>query len=131
MSELPQITGFFPIDPLDRRKIRAELLVQRAVESPLDEEERTGGKDADDECQHAGMPQGETRPHAHGTWQAHARWLRRANPTPRTVCSSFVSNGSSIFRRRRATVTSITLSSGVARAVTRQTSRASISRETT
>src|SRR6266481_479411 len=71
MTELSQIAGLLPIDLLDRREIRAELLVQRAVESRPDEEERAGGKDADDERQHAGMPQGKTRPDAEGPRQAH------------------------------------------------------------
>src|SRR5713101_4148221 len=39
MTELSQIAGLLPIDLLDRREIRAELLVQRAVESRPDEEE--------------------------------------------------------------------------------------------
>ena len=56
---------------------------------------------------------------------------RSVKPTPRTVWSSFRSNPSSILRRSRAMCTSMTLSIGVARAVSFHTSRASISRDTT
>src|ERR1700722_19663124 len=46
------------------------------------------------------------------------------NPTPRTVCRSFIGNGSSILRRIRAICTSITLSRDVWRTVVFHTSRA-------
>ena len=56
---------------------------------------------------------------------------RTMNPTPRIVWMSLVGNSASSFRRSRAMCTSITLSSGVVRAVSFQTSRASVPRDTT
>src|SRR5439155_13506927 len=55
---------------------------------------------------------------------------RSTKPTPRMVWMSFTCWPSSILRRRWATWTSITLSSGVARCGSRQTSLASICRVT-
>ena len=94
------------------------------------EQEDSGREGTDDECQHARIPEGQARAHA-PRGEPHSCLPPSMNPTPRRVWRSFFSNGSSIFRRSRATETSITLSSGVARAATCQTSRASISRDTT
>src|SRR5205814_1079087 len=84
----------------------------------------------DDRGQDAGVPERQARADA-ARAQHHGGSEPRTNPRPRMVWMSFFAKGSSTLRRTRAMLTSMTLSSGVARAVTCQTSRASISRETT
>src|SRR5262249_34451892 len=121
MVKLSEIADLFPIDALDRRDVIADLLVQRLVEPHSHEDEDSDGKHADHHGEDARVPQGEPRSETR-IGDLHPRSTRSTNPTPRTVWRSLGSSGSSIFRRRRATVTSITLSSGVARALTRQTS---------
>src|SRR5262249_36884349 len=127
--QVAQLPRLLAVDAVDRGELAPELLVQRGIEPGPDEQQNARGEDAYDQRQHARVPQGQARADTEGTGHHCARPSEK--PTPRTVCSSFFSNGSSILRRSRATVTSMTLSSGVARAVTCQTSLASISRETT
>src|SRR5262245_54799446 len=130
MGKLAKISRLFLVDPLDGRQVTFELPIQSANQDGLHEHENAAREHTDHQRKDGRVPQGEPdakRRHA----DAHGRSSRRTNPTPRTVWSIFVSNGSSTFRRRRAMVTSITLSRGVARAVTRHTSRASISLDTT
>src|SRR5262249_45080052 len=127
VGQLAQIPGLFTIDLLDGRQLVFDLSIERGVETGPHEAVDPDCKGADHESEHAGMPEGE----AHADARNHPCPPRTTNPTPRTVWSSLVSKWSSIFSRSRATVPSITLSSGVARAVTCHTSRASISRETT
>src|SRR6185295_16001207 len=98
------------------------------IEPALDEQQNARGEDANDQRQRARIPERQACADAQEAGLHCGRPSEK--PTPRTVCSSFFSNGSSILRRSRATVTSITLSRGVARAVTCHTSLASISRET-
>src|SRR5262249_28262401 len=129
-TQLPEITGLLAIDVLDGREVVVDLLVQGSIETHLHEHKDPHRERADHHGQHCRVPQGEPGPQAQAA-HPHPRSARRTKPTPRTVWSSLGSNGSSIFRRSRAMVTSITLSSGVARAVTRHTSRASISLDTT
>src|SRR5581483_1801309 len=94
-----------------------------------------GAGDRRVEDQYAGkcrdIPQGESRPHRERASRAHGGSPRMTNPTPRTVWSSLISKGSSTFFRNRFIWTSITLSIGVCREASCQTSLASISRETT
>src|SRR4029434_4105919 len=61
----------------------------------------------------------------------HGSPSRSMKPTPRTVWINFTERSRSTLRRRRAMCTSMTLSSGVVRAVSFHTSRASVSRDTT
>src|SRR5262249_15098010 len=128
--EILQLPGFLPVDPVHRGQLARQLLVQVVEEAGPHEEEDARRKGPDDGRQHRGMPERQARAHAEGG-EPHSCASPSMNPTPRRVCRSFFSKGSSILRRSRATVTSITLSSGVARAVTCHTSRASISRDTT
>src|SRR5262245_17286044 len=128
--QILQFVGFFAINFADGRGFLAELRVQGGVEARRDEKQNPRGKYADDECQHARVPERQSRAHAR-RMDSHTSPPPSMYPTPRTVCSSFLSYGSSILRRNRAIVTSMTLSSGVARAVACHTSRANISRDTT
>src|SRR6185312_16893173 len=125
-----QILRFLAIDLTDGRDLSVELRVQAGVEASLDKKQNACGKNTYDQRQHAGVPEREPRAYA---WlaESHPCLPLRRYPRPRTVCSSFLSYGSSILRRSRAIVTSMTLSSGVALAVACHTSRASISRDTT
>src|SRR5262249_35998249 len=125
-----QLVRLLAIYPADRRDLSVQLRVQCRVEARLDEKQNAYGKNANDERQRSGVPEREPRAHAWET-DPHPSPPPSMYPTPRTVCSSFLSCGSSILRRSRATVTSMTLSSGVARAVACHTSRANISRDTT
>ena len=122
--------GSSPIHLLDRREVLAEFCIEPALPRALTKSRLARRTNADDEREHASAPERESRPDGEPA-DSHPCLPPSMNPTPRTVCSSFFSNGSSILRRSRAIVTSMTLSSGVARAVTRHTSRASISRDTT
>src|SRR5690242_8488408 len=106
------------------------MCVEIIEEAHADEEEDACGEGADDERQDARMPQRETRPDA-ARAKGHRASPPSTNPTPLIVRMSFFGKDSSTFRRSRAKVTSMTLSSGVARALTFQTSCASISRDTT
>src|SRR5262249_33681023 len=128
--EIRQLLGLLAVDPLHGRQLARQLPVQVLDETRPHEEEDGGREGTDDERQDAGMPERQARPDA-ARDEPHAGGPPRMKPTPRRVWRSFFSNGSSTFRRSRATVTSITLSSGVARAVTCHTSWASISRDTT
>src|SRR5262245_14849814 len=129
-GQILQFLRFLAMNLPDGRNLLPELRVQPGVEARRDEKKNARGKDAYDKRQHASVP--ECKPRAHA-WRAesHLCLSLRMYPRPRTVCSSFLSYGSSILRRSRAIVTSITLSSGVALAVACHTSRASISRDTT
>src|SRR5262249_47387939 len=128
--ELEQISRVLAIHLLDTAELTVQLAVELAVEPCRHEEPHARRERADDHREHAGVPQRQARTYTRRA-PSHARLSPRANPTPRTVWRSFFSNGSSIFRRSRAIVTSITLSSGVARPLTFHTSRASISRDAT
>src|SRR5262245_20642038 len=128
--ELAQIARLLAVDLVDGRQVFLDLLVERSIEAHPDENEDADGEKTDDERQCGRVPQREAGAYR-GDGDPHPRSRRRTKPTPRTVWSSFTGNGSSILRRRRAIDTSMTLSSGVARAATRHTSRVSISRETT
>jgi hypothetical protein len=99
VSELPQVTRFFTIDLFDGREILAELLVERAVQSRPHKEQDSGGEHADDEREHARMPQGEARPDARRR-ELHSRSLRGGTHVINGV-EQLSSNGSSIFRRSR------------------------------
>src|SRR6185369_17878441 len=81
VSELTEIPGLLAIDLLDRRKVVADLPVQRTVQACPHEQEDSRGKDTDDERQHARVPQREAYAYAGGQ-EPHPRSLRRANPTP-------------------------------------------------
>src|SRR5215472_13276519 len=129
-SQILEFVGLLAIDLVDGRELSAELRVQAGVEAILDEVENAHGENADDERQRTGVPERESCAYAR-RMELHSGSPPSMNPTPRTVCSSFFSYGSSSLRRRRAIVTSMTLSKGVARAVACHTSRASISRDTT
>src|SRR5262245_25755232 len=129
-SQVLQFLRFLPIDPADGTDLSGELRVQVGVESSSDKKKNARGKNAYDECQHAGVPNRKSSAHAQ-LWELHACLPLKMYPRPRTVCSSFLSYGSSTLRRNRAIVTSMTLSSGVALIVACPTSRASISRDTT
>src|SRR4029077_9604032 len=115
--ELLDLLRLVVVDPVDGRERAAQLAVDPREEALADEEQYSRGENADDQRQHPRVPQGEARPHAERR-RAHSRLSPSTNPMPRIVCSSFFSNGSSILRRSRTIVTSMTLSSGVARAVT-------------
>src|SRR3989442_313252 len=121
-----QLPGLLAVDPFAGGQLSAQLQVQVVREPRPHEKEDSGREGTDDECQHARIPEGQARAHA-TRGEPHPCLPPSMNPTPRRVWSSFFSNGSSIFRRSRAIETSITLSSGVARAATCHTSRASIS----
>src|SRR5581483_5621498 len=82
-------------------------------------------------CEPGHVPEGESRAHMLGAEAAHDFSAFRTKPTPRTVWTSLVANPSSTLRRMRTMCTSMTLSRGVWRTVSFQTSRANISRETT
>src|SRR5207249_10289221 len=101
------------------------------------------GKAVPQEGEHATCVQGQDRAQGRGVPEReadtdapmapparHGSPSRRTNPTPRTVWMSFGGASWSTFFRSRAMCTSITLSSGVAREGSFQTSRASISRDT-
>src|SRR5438128_9965581 len=78
------------------------------------------------------VPQRELHAHAVRSPPApHGSPSRSMKPTPRTVWINFTGRSTSTLRRRRAMWTSMTLSRGVVRAVSFQTSRVSVSRETT
>src|SRR5262245_15600103 len=129
-GQILQFIGLLAINPADGRDLPAELLVQTGVEARGDEKQNACGKDADNEREHARVPERQPRAHAR-RMDSHSSPPPSMYPTPRTVCSSFLSYGSSILRRSRAIVTSMTLSSGVARAAACHTSRANNSRDTT
>src|SRR4051812_25031023 len=129
-GQIRQFVRLLAINPADGRDLSLQLRIQSSVEALVDEMQNASGKNADDERQHAGVPERKPRAHARRA-DLHPCPPPSMYPTPRTVCSSFLSYGSSILRRRRAMVTSMTLSRGVARAVACHTSRTSISRDTT
>src|SRR5262245_4093154 len=130
VGQILQFIRLLAINPADGRDLAAELLVQPGVEARPDEQQNARGKNADDEREHARVPQ--RQPRAYGQRaDSHSCPPPSMYPTPRTVCSSFLSYGSSILRRSRAIVTSMTLSSGVARAIACHTSRVNISRDPT
>jgi hypothetical protein len=94
------------------------------------EDEDSRDVDREDAGKDSNEPNGNTSADVGGVKKLHCPGSRRMKPTPRRVCRSLTGNGSSILRRRRVICTSITLSIGVKREVSRQTSFASISRET-
>src|SRR5262249_10203266 len=114
--QIPEFVRLLPIDLGDGCELSAELRMQAGVKAVLDEVENARGEDADDERQHTGVPEREPRAHA---WRMklHSCSPPNMNPTPRTVCSSFFSEGSSSLRRTRALVTTTTLSKHAAPAV--------------
>src|SRR5262249_31055580 len=128
--DVAQLPGLLAVHALDLRELAPELPVELVVEAELHEQDDTRGEYAHDQRQHERVPRRQARAHAERQ-RPHACRVPSTKPTPRTVCRSLRSKGSSILRRSRAMVTSMTLSSGVARAFTCQTSEASISRETT
>src|SRR5262249_19014900 len=127
-SQVADLLRLVLVDPVDGRQRAEQLAIDACEEARPDEDEDSRGGDAHDERQHGRVPEREARPDAQ--LQAHSRAAPRTNPMPRTVCRSFLSKGSSILRRSRAIVTSMTLSRGVARAATCHTELASMSRET-
>src|SRR5256886_1267135 len=118
------------VGPLDGGDVAVQARIELLQQPCADQEEDGRRERADDQGEYRRVPERETRTNASRP-QRHRGKGPSKNPTPRMVWISFVGKGSSTLRRTRAMVTSITLSSGVARAVTCQTSRASISRETT
>src|SRR5437899_4057754 len=118
------------VGPLDGGDVAVQARIELLQQPCADQEEDGRRERADDQGEHRRVPERETRTNASRP-QRHRGKGPSKNPTPRMVWISFVGKGSSTLRRTRAMVTSMTLSSGVARAVTCQTSRASISRETT
>src|SRR5205814_6976749 len=113
-------------------ELRAESLVELPMERDAHEQEGRSDVDGEHRGEDRDVPQREAGPDMAGP-QAHGQEVESPimNPTPRTVWISLGSAVSSTLRRRRAMCTSMTLSRGVARPVSFQTSRASISREST
>ena len=112
-----------------------EIVPEPAVEidvQRLSQEEEHDGRVRE---QHSGqrhrVPEREAGSHAPRAESGHAGPSRTAKPTPRTVWISLSGYPWSTFFRRRAMLTSMTLSRGVARDGSFHTSRASISRDTT
>src|SRR5262249_40610686 len=118
------------IGALNGGHISPKLLVHVGAEQDVDEVVDAIRKRAHDERQYGGVPEGEACSNARER-RLHPTASPNTNPIPRTVCRILRSYGSSILRRSRATMTSITLSSGVARGPAFQTSRANISLDTT
>jgi hypothetical protein len=83
-SQLSKIAGLLAIDPVDGRQIRADLVVERAIQAGPDEEEDTHCENANHERQDPSVPEGQAGPHAQRA-DPHARSRLRTNPTPRTV----------------------------------------------
>src|SRR5262249_59362081 len=102
-TQLSQVPGLLAIDMLDRREVIVDLLVQRPIESRLHEDEDPSREHADHDGEHRRMPQGETRCETRAG-EHHLASLRRTNPPPRTVWSSFGSDGPSTFRLEHAQV---------------------------
>src|SRR4029079_7644758 len=115
---------------LDDVEVNGQLPIELCLKSMLDDLIGNPGKDHQNHAHRGHVPHRESRlersvapPMAQG---AHIR-----RPTPRMVRNSLTGCPSSIFRRRCARWTSMTLSSGVARGASRQTDSASIARVTT
>src|SRR6185295_11295068 len=113
-------------------EVAAQLLVEDLGGAAAHVREDGARVDAEDERHGRDVPQRQLQAHAVRSPPApHGSPSRSRNPTPRTVWINFIDRSRSTLRRRRAMWTSMTLSSGVVRAVSFQTSRASVSRETT
>src|SRR5262249_5913852 len=115
-SQVVYLVGLVLIDPVDRRERAAQLAADSRAKALPDDKQDACGENAHDQGQHGRVLESEARPN--GQARNHSRAAPSTNPMPRTVCRSFLSKGSSILRRSRAIVTSMTLSSGVARAAT-------------
>src|SRR5207245_10452908 len=83
-GELSKIAGLLAIDPVDGRQIRANLVVERAIQAGPDEEEDTPFENANHERQDPSVPEGQAGSHAQRA-DPHPRSRLRTNPTPRTV----------------------------------------------
>ena len=117
---------------LDEVQVLVQPPVQVPVQGMPEEQEHRRRVRDEDARERSGVPEGHAHPDAtRPQGKAHGRASRSANPIPRMVWISFTGKAWSTFLRKRATFTSITLSRGVARAGSFQTSRASISRDTT
>src|SRR5579883_1953195 len=132
LSHLKLAARFEEKQALDGFYFFNRKMIELAAELEKEEGASTRPSENQERCQDRHVPNGQA-----GTEMARAEahqvsfCSRRMKPTPRTVWRSLRSNCPSSFRRRRTTCASITLSSGVCRAVSFQMSRASISRETT
>src|SRR5665213_3010686 len=115
--------------------LRSHDFLHFVVENLMDENgalepEYQGRVNKQQDCQNRYIPKSKSGAQAQPQRSPHETGSLRQKPIPRTVCSSLTGYGSSIFLRRRAICTSITLSIGVNREVSCQMSFASISRET-
>src|SRR5262245_22549885 len=89
-SKVLQFVRLVAINPVDGREFAAELGVQTGVEVLPHEKQEACRQNADNKRQHAGVPK--RKPRAHAQWcNSHSCASPRTNPTPRTVCSSFLS----------------------------------------
>src|SRR5262245_4061429 len=112
-------------------RVAVQLFLELLVKLVSHREERCGGIRDQQKCKHARVPRGQTNTNRRtGPEAVHGSPSCTTNPTPRTVWINGTASSESTFLRRRVICTSMTLSSGVARRGSFQTSRANISRET-
>ena len=117
--------------PFRRLEVLVQLLVKLLEKLVSHRDERRRRIDDEHQAQDDRVPGGEPKSNRENRpARAHGSPSFNTNPTPRTVCMSRWPVSASTFFRSRAIWTSITLSSGVARRGSLQTSRASISRDT-
>ena len=89
-------------------------MVKLIAQLPILQDASSADVDSKHSSENTHIPEGEPVPDVPGTEPHYlSSALRRTNPRPRTVWSSFTGNGSSSFFRIRAIWTSITLSSEV------------------
>src|SRR5712691_4487215 len=108
-----------------------QLAVQLSSQVKKQETRRRSNEQRQNTAEEHKVPKREARPDVLWSKANHSALSLRTNPTPLTVWSSLAWNGSSNLRLSLAMFTSMTLSSGVCRGPSFQTSRAIISRETT